>query len=333
MQARFVSDLGESVLFYPSALRSVALLLFALLLFAQRCRNRLKSLRARRIILACVTVHALFSKDKSMFARMREDIRAVFKYDPAAKSVLEVLFCYPGLHAIWVHRLAHWFYECKRYFIARLVSHINRFLTGVEIHPGAKIGRRVFIDHGMGLVIGEMAEVGDDCLIYKGVVLGGTSLEKKKRHPTLGKCVTVGSNACVLGPITIGDGSRIGCCSVVVKSVQPGTTVVGVPARAVEHHEDVTVDLHHEKLEDPIAVVAAGLLEMLENVDKRVQTLEKAQGIPTPDTICVHCKGRKFFSGDQVEKKVMAEILPAACPANSVAAPSSSGSSESGQTD
>ncbi len=254
--------------------------------------------------------------DEPVFARIREDIQAVFRCDPAVKSVVEALFCYPGLHAIWIHRIAHWFYEQKCYLTARLVSHLNRFLTGVEIHPGARIGRRVFIDHGMGLVIGETAEVGDDCLIYKGAVLGGTSLEKKKRHPTLGRCVTVGSNACVLGPITIGDGSRIGCCSVVVKSVPPGTTVVGVPARAVEHHDDATVDLHHEKLEDPIAVVAAGLLEMLENVDMRLQTLEKAQGIPTLDTICVHCKGRKFFLGNQVEQKAIAEILPAACPGN-----------------
>ncbi|MDQ7779755.1 MAG: serine O-acetyltransferase [Planctomycetota bacterium] len=251
-----------------------------------------------------------------MFDRIREDIKAVFRCDPAPKSTLEVFLCYPGMHALWVHRVAHWFYNRGMYFVARLVSHVNRFLTGVEIHPGAKFGRRVFIDHGMGIVVGETAEIGDDCLIYKGVVLGGTSTDKKKRHPTLGRCVTVGSNACVLGPITIGAGARIGCCSVVVKSVPAGATVVGVPARVVEHHVETAVDLEHGQIQDPISVVAAGLLEMLENVDKRLQAVEHAQGIVTGETICAHCKGRKFFSGETSDEKPPAESGPPACPAN-----------------
>lgn len=172
-----------------------------------------------------------------MFQMIREDIKSVFEKDPAAKNVVEVVLCYPGLHAIWFHRIAHFFYSCKFYTIARLISHLSRFLTGVEIHPGAKIGRRVVIDHGMGVVIGETAEVGDDCLIYKGVVLGGVSLEKKKRHPTIGRNVVIGSNACVLGAITIGDNVKIGSNSVVVKSVPDNVTVVGVPGKVVEYPE------------------------------------------------------------------------------------------------
>ncbi|MDD2806353.1 MAG: serine O-acetyltransferase [Elusimicrobiales bacterium] len=161
-----------------------------------------------------------------------EDIRTVFEKDPAARGFWEVLLCYPGLHAVWLHRPAHWLWQRGLYFLARLLSHLARFLTGVEIHPGATIGRRFFIDHGMGVVIGETAEIGDDVLLYQGVVLGGVSLEHKKRHPTLGNGVVVGAGAAVLGAIKIGDRARIGAGSVVLAEVPPGATVFGVPAHS-----------------------------------------------------------------------------------------------------
>ncbi len=166
-----------------------------------------------------------------MFKRIAEDIRTAFREDPAARTVMEVVLCYPGLHAIWMHRIAHFFWRhgCKD--LARLISHISRFLTGIEIHPGAKIGRRFFIDHGMGIVIGETAEIGDDVLMYQGAVLGGTTREKTKRHPTIGNRVIIGADAVVLGAIKIGDGARVGSGSVVVKPVPAGATVIGVPGR------------------------------------------------------------------------------------------------------
>jgi serine O-acetyltransferase len=169
-----------------------------------------------------------------MFRRLREDIASIFDRDPAARSTWEVLTCYPGLHAVYVHRLAHWLWSHDLRWLGRLTSHLGRWLTGIEIHPGATVGQRVFIDHGMGVVIGETAEVGDDTTLYHGVTLGGTSWNKGKRHPTLGKGVVVGAGAKILGPITIGDGAKIGSNAVVVKDVPPGATVVGVPGRVVE---------------------------------------------------------------------------------------------------
>jgi serine O-acetyltransferase len=170
-----------------------------------------------------------------MFDRLREDIATILERDPAAHSGFEVLTCYPGLHALAMHRFAHGCWTNGFRWLGRFVSHINRFLTGIEIHPGATIGRRVFIDHGMGVVIGEMAEVGDDCTIYQGVTLGGTSLVKgAKRHPTLGKGVIIGANACVLGGFTVGDGARVGSNAVVTKPVPAGATAVGNPARVIE---------------------------------------------------------------------------------------------------
>lgn len=168
-----------------------------------------------------------------MFDRIREDIETAFARDPAAKSVPEVLLCYPGLHAIWLHRVAHYLWECGFLLTGRILSHVGRFLTGVEIHPGADIGRRFFIDHGAGVVIGETAEIGDDVMLYHGVTLGGDSLEPKKRHPTLEDDVTIGASATLLGPITIGNGSNVGSGSVVLESVPPNCTVVGVPAELV----------------------------------------------------------------------------------------------------
>jgi len=211
-----------------------------------------------------------------MWERLKEDIRTIKERDPAAKNYLEILLCYPGLHAIWLHRIAHFLYQLRWYTIARLVSHFNRWITGIEIHPGAKFGRRVFIDHGMGVVIGETSEIGDDCLIYKGVVLGGTTLEKKKRHPTLGNRVIVGSNSTVLGSINIGDGARIGSGSVVIKDVPSGTTVVGVPGRIVESmtSEKEELDFEHGNLPDPLSDIMKMLLQLHNKLEERVKRLE-----------------------------------------------------------
>ncbi|OGA52649.1 MAG: serine O-acetyltransferase [Betaproteobacteria bacterium RIFCSPLOWO2_12_FULL_62_58] len=168
-----------------------------------------------------------------MFTRLKEEIAVVFERDPAARNTWEVLTCYPGFHAMLFHRLAHWLWEIGLKWLARFTSHFGRWLTGIEIHPGAKIGRRFFIDHGMGVVIGETAEIGDDCTLYHGVTLGGTSWNKGKRHPTLGNGVVIGAGAKILGPITIGAGARIGSNAVVVKEVPPGATAIGIPAHVV----------------------------------------------------------------------------------------------------
>jgi serine O-acetyltransferase len=212
-----------------------------------------------------------------MWECLREDIRTIKERDPAAKNYLEIFLCYPGLHAIWFHRIAHFLYQKGWYTTARLVSHFTRWFTGIEIHPGAKIGRRLFIDHGMGVVIGETTEIGDDCLIYKGVVMGGTTLEKKKRHPTLGNRVIVGSNSTVLGAITIGDGARIGSGSVVVKAVPPGATVVGVPGRIVESitPEKEELDFEHGNLPDPLSDIMKMLLQLHNKIEERVKRLEE----------------------------------------------------------
>ncbi len=168
----------------------------------------------------------------SFFHSVREDVAAVFESDPAARSYFEVLICYPGLHAVWLHHLSHWLWRHGIRFLARLVSQLARFFTGIEIHPGAEIGRRLFIDHGMGTVIGETAIVGDDVTLYQGVTLGGTGKEKGKRHPTLGNNISIGSGAKLLGNITIGDNCRVGAGSVVLRNVPANSTIVGVPGRA-----------------------------------------------------------------------------------------------------
>jgi len=210
-----------------------------------------------------------------LFNRLKEDIATIFARDPAARSLLEVIFCYPGLHALWLHRIAHSLWQHRLRFAARLVSHINRFLTNIEIHPGAKIGRRFFIDHGAGVVIGETAEIGDDVIMYQGVVLGGTSLKKEKRHPTVGNNVVIGSGAVVLGPITIGDGARIGAGSVVVKSVPPDTTVVGVPGRIVRDGYTPPEMLEHGKLPDPVSEIVRVLLQRQNKFEERLTRLEQ----------------------------------------------------------
>jgi len=210
-----------------------------------------------------------------VFTVLREDIRTVFTRDPAARSLLEVLFCYPGFHALRFHRVAHFLWQHRLRFIARLLSHIGRFLTGIEIHPGARIGRRFFLDHGMGVVIGETTEIGDDVLIYQGVVLGGTSLEKRKRHPTIGNNVVIGAAAILLGPITLGNGARVGANSVVVKSVPPGATVVGVPGRIVEEKRPPVIDLEHGILPDPVSEAIRRVLDEQGKMQVRIDKLEE----------------------------------------------------------
>jgi len=217
-------------------------------------------------------------------ATAKEDVLAARARDPAAKSTWEVVLTYPGIHAVWVHRIAHVLYERRHTTAARVVSHVNRFFTGLEIHPGAKIGRRVFIDHGMGVVIGETAEIGDDCLLYKGVVLGGTSLSKGKRHPTLKNGVTVGSNACILGPIEVGEGARIGSGSVVVRPVPAGATVVGVPGRVAitsrqSHHEQ---DLEHGQLPDPVSSGLRAAIHVEHVLEERLRVIEEMMGVASP---------------------------------------------------
>jgi serine O-acetyltransferase len=189
-----------------------------------------------------------------MFKRMKEDIAVVFEQDPAARSYLEVILTYSGLHAIWAHQIAHAFFKRKFYFLARVISQISRFFTGIEIHPGAKIGRRLFIDHGMGVVIGETCEIGDNVTIFQGVTLGGTGKEKGKRHPTIKDNALIATGAKVLGSITIGENSKIGAGSVVLKEVPPNSTVVGVPGRIViQDGKRIGKDLDHCNLPDPIS--------------------------------------------------------------------------------
>jgi len=217
-----------------------------------------------------------------MFKTLRDDIETVFGKDPAARSALEVIFLYPGLHALWFHRLAHFLWRYKLRFPARLLSHINRFVTGIEIHPGARIGRRLFIDHGAGVVIGETAEIGDNVLLYQGVVLGGTTLKKGKRHPTIGNNVVMGTGSVALGSIAIGDGVRVAAGSVVVKSVPPGATVVGIPGRIVGDQRQPLVDLEHGNLPDPVAEAVRFILREQDKLEERLRILEIASGVPTP---------------------------------------------------
>ena len=208
------------------------------------------------------------------FEIISSDFRIIFERDPAARNWLEVLFCYPGLHALWLHRIAHWLYERRISFFPRLISHIARFLTGIEIHPGAKIGKGVFIDHGMGVVIGETSIIGEYSLIYQGVTLGGTGKESGKRHPTLGKQTIIGAGAKVLGNINIGDRVRVGASSVVLRDIPSDSTVVGVPGRNISKKQNYHLfPLEHGKLPDIEAKVIISLLERVEKVEKQLQIL------------------------------------------------------------
>ena len=226
-----------------------------------------------------------------MFERLKEDIDCVFERDPAARTTLEVLTAYPGLHAVLFHRLSHYLWLHGLKWLARMTSHLGRFLTGIEIHPGATIGRRFFIDHGMGVVIGETAEIGDDCTLYHGVTLGGTSWEKGKRHPTLGNGVVVGAGAKVLGPILVGENGRIGSNAVVVKEVPPNATVVGVPGRiagggdddeAVSEREKTAERLGFEAygqvrdLRDPMVQAIDSLLDHAKSMETQIDELREA---------------------------------------------------------
>jgi len=228
-----------------------------------------------------------------MFARLREDIRCVMERDPAARNAFEILTCYPGVHAVLIHRLNHWLWNHGLRWLARFLGMIARWLTGIEIHPGAKIGRRFFIDHGMGVVIGETAEIGDDCTLYHGVTLGGTSWKPGKRHPTLGNDVVVGAGAKILGPIRIGDHARVGSNAVVLKEVPDGVTVVGIPARAAaqqrgggdrrQQREAVAARIGFDAygatqdMADPIANAINAILDHIHTTDQRL--LEMCQAV------------------------------------------------------
>ncbi len=212
-----------------------------------------------------------------MFTRLQEEIAVVFERDPAARNTWEVVTCYPGFHALLVHRLAHWLWSERLRWIARFVSHLGRWLTGIEIHPGAQIGRRFFIDHGMGVVIGETAEIGDDCTLYHGVTLGGTSWSKGKRHPTLGNGVVLGAGAKILGPITIGDRARVGSNAVVVKDVPPGATAIGIPARIIAEQAGdkggFSAYAVGSDMNDPITKAIHELIDHSVSTDQRLEQI------------------------------------------------------------
>ena len=221
---------------------------------------------------------------RKFFRMLKEDVNVVFDQDPAARSRLEVILTYSGVHAIWAHRIAHGFYKRRLYFIARLISQISRFFTGIEIHPGAKIGRRFFIDHGMGVVIGETCEIGNNVTIYQGVTLGGsgsgTGKEKGKRHPTIHDNVLVATGAKVLGSITIGENSKIGAGSVVLKDVPPNSTVVGIPGHVVvQNGVRVNKDLDHHKLPDPVAERCSQLEAQIQQLQEEIKKLKGALNI------------------------------------------------------
>ncbi|HSU80022.1 MAG TPA: serine O-acetyltransferase [Candidatus Angelobacter sp.] len=211
-----------------------------------------------------------------MFRLIREDIAVVFEQDPAARSSVEIVLTYAGLHAIWSHRVAHWLWRKRRRFLGRAVSQISRFFTGIEIHPGAKIGRRLFIDHGMGVVIGETCEIGNDVTLFQGVTLGGTGKEKGKRHPTLGNNVLVASGAKVLGAINIGNNAKIGANSVVLNDVPENSTVVGIPGRVVRQNGvKVNRDLDHRNLPDPVGDLCKDMNHQIESLKKEVEDLKR----------------------------------------------------------
>jgi serine O-acetyltransferase len=220
-----------------------------------------------------------------VFKTIREDVYSVFDRDPAARSAVEIFFCYPGLHAVWFYRVAHWLWIRELYFLGRFTSHLGRFFTGIEIHPGAQIGKKFFIDHGMGVVIGETAEIGDNVTLYHGVTLGGVTWDKVKRHPTVEDNVVIGSGAKVLGPFTVGKGAKIGSNSVVVKEVPQNSSVVGIPGRVVMQQEpkveEERPDLEHGKMPDPEAKAISCLFDQIRALEKKVEDLtgrlEKAE--------------------------------------------------------
>lgn len=258
-----------------------------------------------------------------MFSRLRSDIQCILDRDPAARTRWEVLTCYPGLHALVLHRRAHWFWQRGWHWLARFTSHLARFLTGIEIHPGATIGRRVFIDHGMGVVVGETAEIGDECTIYQGVTLGGTSLSKgAKRHPTLGRGVIVGANSQVLGGFTVGDGARIGSNAVVVKPVPPGATAVGNPARVLQAETEAVREAAAAKMgfsaygvtqgDDPVSQAMKGLIDHASSQEHQVallwQAIEKlsarARELPGDDCVPQDAHTTENFDAERLNRLV-----------------------------
>ncbi|MEO7246151.1 MAG: serine O-acetyltransferase [Rubrivivax sp.] len=258
-----------------------------------------------------------------MFSRLREDIACIRERDPAARSDWEVLSCYPGLHALVLHRWAHAAWVRGWHWLGRFVSHVARFLTGIEIHPGATIGRHVFIDHGMGVVIGETAEVGDGCTIYQGVTLGGTSLEKgAKRHPTLGRGVIVGANSQVLGGFTVGDGARVGSGAVVVKAVPPGATAVGNPARVLQAEGDAQREAAAAQMgfsaygvtqgDDPVAQAMKGLIDSAGGQEHQIamlwQAIEKlaarSRELPAEDCVPADAHITERFDAERLNRLV-----------------------------
>ncbi len=249
-----------------------------------------------------------------MFSRLREDIRSVFDRDPAARTSWEILTCYPGVHALFIYRLSHWLWSHQLRWLGRMVSHLARFLTGIEIHPGATIGRRFFIDHGMGVVIGETAVIGDDVTLYHGVTLGGTSWNKGRRHPTLEDGVVIGAGAQILGPITIGSRSKVGSNAVVVKNVPAGTTAVGNPARIIDTEQGL---LREEKAgqmgfsayalagnqDDPLAKAIHGLLDHAVETDRRLDALlKKLEG----NGVCVE---DELATADKFDPKYLSKLV------------------------
>jgi len=258
-----------------------------------------------------------------MFDRLRDDIACILERDPAARSRWEVLTCYPGLHALVMHRWAHACWTRGLRWLGRFISHLARWLTGIEIHPGATIGRRVFIDHGMGVVVGETAEIGDECTIYQGVTLGGTSLSKgAKRHPTLGRGVIVGANAQVLGGFTVGDGARVGSGAVVVKPVPPGATAVGNPARVLQAEADAAREAVAAKMgfsaygvtqgDDPIAQAMKGLIDHAAGHEHQIALLwhaietlsSRTRELPTPDCVPQDAQTTEHFDAERLNRLV-----------------------------
>ncbi len=210
-----------------------------------------------------------------MLRKIREDIQSIRERDPAARGTIEILMTYSGLHAVWMYRIAHMFYKKKMFFVARIISQFARFITGIEIHPGAKIGKGLLIDHGSGVVIGETAEIGDNCLIYQGVTLGGTGKEHGKRHPTLGNNVMVGSGAKILGPFTVGDNAKIAANAVVLAEVPPNSTAVGVPARIIKQDGKRTQDLDQIHIPDPVAMELNKFKTRIDELEKEINKLKK----------------------------------------------------------
>lgn len=258
-----------------------------------------------------------------MFSRLRDDIACILERDPAARTMWEVLTCYPGLHALVLHRRAHWCWTHGYKWLGRFISHLGRMFTGIEIHPGAKIGRRVFIDHGMGVVIGEMTEIGDNCTIYQGVTLGGTSLVKgAKRHPTLEANVIIGAHAAVLGGFTVGEGARVGSSAVVTKPVPAGATAVGNPARIIAAQVDATREAAAARMgfsaygvtngDDPVAQAMKGLIDNASSQEHQIallwQAIEKlsarARELPNEDCVPQDARTREQFDAERLNRLV-----------------------------